>query len=120
MMLDERSSHRDIEARNWLEDFLCAYQGGIILVSHDRYFLDRVITRTVEVSRGRLTEYVGGSSRYLVAREERFALEMAAFEQHRLEIAHIESFISRFRAHASKTRLVPRRINHMVRVQAHS
>ena len=73
MMLDEPTNHLDIEARNWLEDFLCAYQGGIILVSHDRYFLDRVTTRTVEVSRGRLTEYAGGYSRYLVAREERFA-----------------------------------------------
>jgi ATP-binding cassette subfamily F protein 3 len=64
MMLDEPTNHLDIEARNWLEDYLCAYQGGIILVSHDRYFLDRVTTRTVEVSRGRLTEYVGGYTRY--------------------------------------------------------
>src|SRR5260370_31015135 len=117
MMLDERSSHRDIEARNWLEDFLCAYQGGIILVSHDRYFLDRVITRTVEVSRGRLTEYVGGYSRYLVAREERFALEMAAFEKQREEIEHMESFISRFRYQASKARLVQSRIKQLDKLE---
>src|ERR1700674_4927468 len=102
MMLDEPTNHLDIEARNWLEDYLSAYEGGIILVSHDRYFLDRVTKRTVEVSRGRLTEYVGGYSRYLVAREERYALEMAAFEKQRLEIEHIESFISRFRYQASK------------------
>ena len=106
MMLDEPTNHLDIEARNWLEDYLVAYQGGIILVSHDRYFLDRVTKRTVEVSRGRLTEYVGGYSRYLVLREERFALEMAAYERQREEIEHMESFISRFRYQASKARLV--------------
>ncbi len=117
MMLDEPTNHLDIEARNWLEDFLCAYQGGIVLVSHDRYFLDRVTTRTVEVSRGRLTEYVGGYSRYLVAREERYALEMAAYERQRLEIEHIESFISRFRYQASKARLVQSRIKQLEKVE---
>jgi ATP-binding cassette subfamily F protein 3 len=117
MMLDEPTNHLDIEARNWLEDYLCAYQGGIILVSHDRYFLDRVTTRTVEVSRGRLTEYVGGYSRYLVAREERFALEMAAFERQRLEIEHMESFISRFRYQASKARLVQSRIKQLDKLE---
>jgi ATP-binding cassette, subfamily F, member 3 len=117
MMLDEPTNHLDIEARNWLEDFLCAYQGGIILVSHDRYFLDRVTTRTVEVSRGRLTEYVGGYSRYLVAREERFALEMAAYERQRVEIEHMESFISRFRYQASKARLVQSRIKQLDKLE---
>ena len=117
MMLDEPTNHLDIEARNWLEDYLCAYQGGIILVSHDRYFLDRVTTRTVEVSRGRLTEYVGGYSRYLVAREERFALEMAAFEKQREEIEHMESFISRFRYQASKARLVQSRIKQLDKLE---
>jgi ATP-binding cassette subfamily F protein 3 len=113
MMLDEPTNHLDIEARNWLEDYLCAYQGGIILVSHDRYFLDRVTNRTVEVSRGRLTEYVGGYSRYLVAREQRFALELAAYERQREEIEHMESFISRFRYQASKARLVQSRIKQL-------
>ncbi len=72
MMLDEPTNHLDIEARNWLEDYLASYAGGIIVVSHDRYFLDRITKKTVEVSRGKLTEYVGGYSRYLVQREERF------------------------------------------------
>src|SRR5579863_2611269 len=117
MMLDEPTNHLDIEARNWLEDYLVAYQGGIILVSHDRYFLDRVTNRTVEVSRGRLTEYVGGYSRYLVAREQRFALELAAFEKQREEIEHMESFISRFRYQASKARLVQSRIKQLDKVE---
>ena len=117
MMLDEPTNHLDIEARNWLEDYLVAYQGGIILVSHDRYFLDRVTRRTVEVSRGRLTEYVGGYSRYLVLREERFALEMAAYERQREEIEHMESFISRFRYQASKARLVQSRIKQLDKLE---
>ncbi len=117
MMLDEPTNHLDIEARNWLEDYLCGYQGVIILVSHDRYFLDRVTTRTVEVSHGRLTEYVGGYSRYLVAREERFALELAAYEKQREEIEHLESFISRFRYQASKARLVQSRIKQLDKLE---
>ena len=117
MMLDEPTNHLDIEARNWLEDYLVAYQGGIILVSHDRYFLDRVTKRTVEVSRGRLTEYVGGYSRYLVLREERFTLEMAAYERQREEIDHMESFISRFRYQASKARLVQSRIKQLDKLE---
>jgi ATP-binding cassette, subfamily F, member 3 len=117
MMLDEPTNHLDIEARNWLEDYLCSYQGGIILVSHDRYFLDRVTERTVEVSRGRLTEYIGGYSRYLELRDERFVMEMAAFERQRGEIEHIESFISRFRAQASKAKLVQSRIKQLEKIE---
>ncbi|MGO9606760.1 MAG: ATP-binding cassette domain-containing protein [Candidatus Binataceae bacterium] len=117
MMLDEPTNHLDIEARNWLEDYLTSYEGGIILVSHDRYFLDRVTTRTVEVARGKLTEYVGNYSRYLVLREERFALEMAAYENQRAEIEHIESFISRFRYQASKARLVQSRIKQLEKIE---
>ncbi|MGH7812556.1 MAG: ribosomal protection-like ABC-F family protein, partial [Candidatus Binataceae bacterium] len=116
MMLDEPTNHLDIEARNWLEEYLCAHQGGIILVSHDRYFLDRVTDRTVEVSRGRLTEYQGGYTRYLAAREERRLLEMAAFEKQRVEIEHMENFVSRFRAQASKARLVQSRIKQLEKI----
>jgi len=113
LMLDEPTNHLDIEARNWLEDFLQSYTGGIILVSHDRYFLDRVTSRTVEVARGTLTEYQGNYSRYLVQREERFQLEMAAYEKQRVEIEHMEAFISRFRYQKSKAALVQSRIKQL-------
>ena len=113
LMLDEPTNHLDIEARNWLEDFLESYSGGIILVSHDRYFLDRVTSRTVEVARGKLTEYQGNYSRYLVQREERFQLEMAAYEKQRVEIGHMEAFISRFRYQKSKAALVQSRIRQL-------
>jgi ATP-binding cassette subfamily F protein 3 len=113
LMLDEPTNHLDIEARNWLEDFLQSYTGGIILVSHDRYFLDRVTSRTVEVARGKLTEYQGNYSRYLVQREERFQLEMSAYEKQRVEIEHLEAFISRFRYQKSKAALVQSRIRQL-------
>jgi ATP-binding cassette, subfamily F, member 3 len=117
MMLDEPTNHLDIEARNWLEDYLSAHEGGIILVSHDRYFLDRITDRTLEVTRGRLIEYHGGYSNYLVQREQRYELEYAAYEKQRAEIEHIESFISRFRYQASKARLVQSRIKQLEKIE---
>jgi len=117
LMLDEPTNHLDLEARNWLEEFLLSYPGGMIVVSHDRYFLDRVTQRTVEVGRGRLTEYQGGYSLYLRQRDERFALEMAAYEKQREEIEHIEAFVSRFRAQASKAKLVQSRVKQLEKIE---
>ena len=116
MMLDEPTNHLDIEARNWLEEYLAAYAGGIIVVSHDRYFLDRITKKTVEVSRGKVTEYTGNYSSYLVQREERFQLEMQAYENQREEIEHMEAFISRFRYQASKAKLVQSRIKQLDKI----
>ena len=117
MMLDEPTNHLDIEARNWLEDYLSAYPGGLIVVSHDRYFLDRVTRRTLEVARGKLVEYTGNYSAYLVKRDERFAIEMAAYQNQREEIEHIEAFISRFRYQASKAKLVQSRIKQLEKIE---
>jgi ATP-binding cassette subfamily F protein 3 len=117
LMLDEPTNHLDIEARNWLEEYLASYPGGMIMVSHDRYFLDRVTRRTLEVARGRLVEYVGNYSAYLVKRDERFIAEMAAYENQREEIEHMEAFISRFRYQASKAKLVQSRIKQLEKVE---
>ena len=118
MMLDEPTNHLDIEARNWLEDYLCAYPGGIILVSHDRYFLDRVTTRTVEVSRGR-PHRIRRRLLALPGRSARSASRSrsAAYEKQREEIEHIEAFISRFRYQASKARLVQSRIKQLEKLE---
>ena len=117
LMLDEPTNHLDIEARNWLEDYLADYPGGIILVSHDRYFLDRVTTRTVEVARGSLSEYAGNYSYYLTERERRFEFELAAYEKQRVEIEHMQAFISRFRYQASKAKLVQSRIKQLEKIE---
>jgi len=116
LMLDEPTNHLDIEARNWLEDYLEDYAGGIILVSHDHYFLDRVTQRTVEVARGMLAEYAGNYSYYLVERDRRFEAELAAYEKQRAEIEHMEAFISRFRYQASKAKLVQSRIKQLEKI----
>ena len=117
LMLDEPTNNLDIEARNWLEDYLDDYAGGIILVSHDHYFLDRVTRRTVEVARGSLTEYAGNYSYYLAERERRFEIELAAYEKQREEIDHMEAFISRFRYQASKAKLVQSRIKQLEKIE---
>jgi ATP-binding cassette, subfamily F, member 3 len=117
LMLDEPTNHLDLEARNWLEDYLASYPGGIIVVSHDRYFLDRVTTRTVEVAGGKLVEYQGSYSDYLVQREQRWAAELAAYEKQRTEIEHIEAFVSRFRYQASKAKLVQSRIKQLEKIE---
>jgi ATP-binding cassette, subfamily F, member 3 len=117
LMLDEPTNHLDIEARNWLEDYLGAYEGGIIVVSHDRYFLDRVANRTVEVARAKLTEYAGGYSKYVVERERRSEQEMAAYENQRAEIEHMEAFISRFRYQRSKAALVQSRLKQLEKME---
>ena len=117
LMLDEPTNHLDIEARNWLEDYLEDYAGGIILVSHDHYFLDRVTRRTVEVARGRLTEYAGNYSYYLAERERRFEIELSAYQKQREEIEHMEAFISRFRYQASKAKLVQSRIKQLEKIE---
>ena len=117
MMLDEPTNHLDLEARNWLEDYLADYDGGIILVSHDHYFLDRVTKRTAEVTRGGLIDYNGNYSYYLVERERRVEAELAAYEKQREEIEHMEAFISRFRYQASKAKLVQSRIKQLDKVE---
>ncbi len=117
MMLDEPTNHLDIEARNWLEEYLETYAGGIIVVSHDRYFLDRVTRKTVELSRGRLIEYPGGYSAYLVEREMRFQAELEAYRKQREEIERMEAFISRFRYQASKAKLVQSRIKQLEKIE---
>jgi ATP-binding cassette subfamily F protein 3 len=117
LMLDEPTNHLDLEARNWLEDYLEDYAGGIILVSHDHYFLDRVTRRTVEVARGSLTEYAGNYSYYLAERERRFETELNAYRKQREEIEHMEAFISRFRYQASKAKLVQSRLKQLEKIE---
>jgi ATP-binding cassette subfamily F protein 3 len=110
LLLDEPTNHLDLEARNWLESFLIDYPHTVVLVAHDRYFLDVTVTRITEVCGGALTDYQAPYSRYLEAREEQRAQHIAAYRAQREEIERIEAFISRFRYQASKAALVQSRI----------
>jgi ATP-binding cassette subfamily F protein 3 len=117
LLLDEPINHLDLEARNWLESFLVEYPFTVILVAHDRYFLDVTVTRIAELSGGKLTDYQPPYGRYLEAREERYAQAAAAYRTQQEEIARVEAFISRFRYQASKAALVQSRIKFLAKLE---
>ena len=117
LLLDEPTNYLDLEARNWLEEFLVGYAGTVILVAHDGYFLDVAVERTAEVLNGRVTDYPMPYSRYLEERETRLELARAAYAQQQEEIERIEAFISRFRYQASKAALVQSRIKQLERIE---
>ena len=110
LLLDEPTNHLDIHAIQWLEDFLYQYPGAVILVSHDRAFLDKVTGRTVEILLGKIYDYKTSYSEYVTLREERRAQQAAAMENQQKQIAQIEKFIERFRYKASKARQVQSKI----------
>ena len=117
LLLDEPTNHLDIEARNWLEGYLQSYPYSIILVSHDRFFLDQVCSRIVEVWNHTLTDYHCNYSRYLVLREERVTALREAKRRQDDEVQKIEDFISRFRYKADKAALVQSRIKQLEKIE---
>ncbi|MGB8259903.1 MAG: ABC-F family ATP-binding cassette domain-containing protein [Terracidiphilus sp.] len=116
LLLDEPTNHLDLETRNWLEDYLRAYPFGYILISHDRYFLDVTIDRTVEIWNKRLTIFQGNYTNYLSQKDERRAQLMAAYKNQRDQIDHLEAFISRFRYQATKAKQVQSRIKELEKI----
>ncbi len=117
LLLDEPTNHLDLPARDWLEDYLSTYPHAVILVSHDRYFLDRVVTRIVEIWHGKLTDYPGNYSRYLTARDERVTALRDAKTRQDEEVARTEAFINKFRYNANKAALVQSRIKQLEKVE---
>lgn len=117
LLLDEPTNHLDLPARDWLEDYLANYPHAVVLVSHDRFFLDRVVSRIVEVWNGELTEYPGNYSRYLEERDRRVTALREAKQRQDEEIGRIEAFISRFRYQANKASLVQSRIKQLERFE---
>jgi ATP-binding cassette subfamily F protein 3 len=117
LLLDEPTNHLDLEARDWLEAFLRNYPYTVILVAHDRYFLDQTVTRITEISRGMLNDFSCDYSHYLVEKEERQQQQEDAYRLQQEEIARIEAFISRFRYQASKAALVQSRIKQLDKLE---
>jgi len=117
LLLDEPTNHLDLASVEWLQGFLAQYAGAIVLVSHDRDFINEVANRVVELHDGRATEYVGDYADFVEQRTERMAqLEAAAKNQQR-KIAHTEAFIERFRYKASKARQVQSRIKSLEKLE---
>jgi ATP-binding cassette subfamily F protein 3 len=117
LLLDEPTNHLDLDSLTWLEEFLQQYQGAIIVISHDRAFLDRLTTTTWELSLGRLTVYRGNYSKYLVDKEERLAVERAAYANQQAMIKQTERFIERFRAKSTKARQVQSRVKQLEKIE---
>jgi ATP-binding cassette, subfamily F, member 3 len=117
LLLDEPTNHLDLPARDWLEEYLINYPFAVVLVSHDRFFLDRVVGRIVELWNGNLTEYPGNYSQYLVAREARVAALRSARQRQDEEVARIEAFISRFRYQANRAPQVQSRIKQLEKIE---
>jgi ATP-binding cassette, subfamily F, member 3 len=117
LLLDEPTNHLDIEARNWLEEYLRAYPYSVVLVSHDRFFLDCVCHRITEVWNHTLTDYHCSYTRYLTLREERISALREAKRRQDEEVEKMEDFIRRFRYKADKASLVQSRIKQLEKVE---
>ena len=116
MLLDEPTNYLDIEARAWLEDFLGKYKGGVLVVSHDRYFLDVTVNEVYELFNGKLTRYAGTYSAYEKRRAEELEEILKLWEKQQEEIEHLEDFIRRFRYQATKASLVQSRVKQLEKI----
>ncbi|MGM9794613.1 MAG: ABC-F family ATP-binding cassette domain-containing protein [Candidatus Aphodosoma sp.] len=117
LLLDEPTNHLDIESIQWLEQFLATNSGALLLVSHDRAFLDAVTSRTIEISLGRIYDYKANYSKYLELRAEQREQQLRAFENQQKMIADTEDFIERFRYKATKAVQVQSRIKQLEKIQ---
>ncbi|MCH3923634.1 MAG: ATP-binding cassette domain-containing protein [Bacteroidales bacterium] len=110
ILLDEPTNHLDIESITWLENFLIQYYGAIVLVSHDRCFLDNITKRTIEITAGKIYDYKANYSEYCVLHEQRMETQANQMLNQQRQIAEIEKFIERFRYKATKSRQVQSKI----------
>ncbi|MDP4223189.1 MAG: ATP-binding cassette domain-containing protein [Bacteroidota bacterium] len=116
-LLDEPTNHLDIESIEWIESFLTSYRGAVMMVSHDRAFLDNITKRTIEISVGRIYDYKVPWSQYIVLRAERRAQQMAAYRNQQKMIGDAEKFIERFRYKATKAVQVQSRIKQLDKIE---
>ncbi len=117
LLLDEPTNHLDLESVKWLEGFLRGYRGSVIVVSHDREFMDHMVDRVAELALQKVTLYRGNYSAYLKAREERYEQLIALKEKQDSEIEHMEAFIKRFRYKATKAKQVQDRVRKLEKIE---
>lgn len=117
LMLDEPTNHLDLPSIKWVENYINTYEGAIIVVSHDRYFLDRTVTTTVEVSGGKLNYYPGNYSFFMEEKALRNEIQKGAFANQQQAIKQTEMFITRFKAKATKARQVQSRVKALERME---
>jgi ATP-binding cassette subfamily F protein 3 len=117
LLLDEPTNHLDLESIIWLEEYLSTYPGAVIMVSHDRAFLDRVVSRISELGVEGLVDYRGGYSAYRKERAKRREVLVATRRQQERRIAHLQSFVDRFRAHKAKAAMVKSRLKMIEKIE---
>jgi ATP-binding cassette subfamily F protein 3 len=117
LLLDEPTNHLDLDAILWLEDWLKSYQGTLLLISHDRDFLDAVVDHVAHVEQKKITLYRGGYSAFERARAERLAQQQQAYDKQQAQRAHMEKFITRFKAQATKAKQAQSRIKALERME---
>ena len=117
LLLDEPTNHLDLDAVMWLERWLQSYPGTLILISHDRDFLDPIINRIVHIENQKLNEYTGNYSTFEVQRAEKMQLQQAMFQKQQKQMAHMQSYIDRFRYKASKARQAQSRIKALEKME---
>ncbi len=117
MLLDEPTNHLDLDALVWLEAWLQRYEGTLIVISHDREFLDAITKVTLHLDEGKLVRYGGNYSSFETQRAERMVLQQAAFEKQQEKMAHLQKFIDRFKAKASKAKQAQSRVKALERME---
>ncbi len=117
LLLDEPTNHLDIDAIQWLENFLKSYRGSVLLVSHDRSFLDNLTTRTLEINNGKIYDFKVPYSKYLQLSRERVEQQLAVFSNQQKQIKELENFIERFRYKATKARQVQSRLKQLEKME---
>ncbi|MCC6563209.1 MAG: ATP-binding cassette domain-containing protein [Xanthomonadales bacterium] len=117
MLLDEPTNHLDIDAVVWLQNWLLAYEGTLLVISHDREFLDAVCTHTLHLAESKATLYTGNYSQFERLRAERMAQQAAVSASQQRTIAHLQSFVDRFKASAAKARLAQSRVKMIERIK---
>jgi len=117
LLLDEPTNHLDIESIQWLENFLITKAQSVVLVSHDRAFIDNVTTRTIEISLGKIYDYSVNYSKFVVLRQERIDQQMRAYQNQQKQIQDTEAFIERFRYKATKAVQVQSRMKQLAKIE---
>ncbi len=117
LLLDEPTNHLDLDSLTWLENFLLTYDGGLVIISHDRTFLDQVTSITWELSLGRLTAFKGNYSKYVADKEIRMQVERAAYANQQAQIRQTMRFVQRFRAKSTKAKQVQSRLKQLSRME---
>ena len=98
LLLDEPTNHLDIQSIDWIENYLTSFSGTVVLVSHDKYLLDRMIDTVAELENGKIKEWAGNYSNYIVEKEEQNQIQLSTYKNQQKKIQETERFIERFRA----------------------